>query len=202
MSTWQNGSANPFCHHHYGRWKVAGRPDLTTWQADLAAKATARQVPAINLGRLARQLRLEVQYGLQCRHDEANKRTVAGPVTIAIKRLADSGVVSILDFDEDGWRTFFGTNRRVYDGKRVYASVSLKFVDTRIRLQRLLIAADPWADQYPATPGTCDCSASPRPGCATCGSAASRSPGCGSWPVAGAGGGWPADWPWTPCTAT
>lgn len=147
---WTDGPANPFCHHHYGRWKVAGRPGLDTWQAQLAENATARQVPPINLRRLSRQLRLEVQYGLQCRHDEANKRTVAGAVTIAVKRLADSGVASILDLDEDGWRTLFGTNRRVYAGRRVYASVSLKFVlDTRIRLQRLLIAADPWADQYP-----------------------------------------------------
>jgi integrase len=147
---WTEGPVNPFCRHHYARWKVAGRPEPAQWQAGLVEQAMARQVPPVNLGRLARQLRLEVQYGLQCRHDEANKRTTAGAVTIAVKRLADSGVVSILDLDEDGWRTFFGTNRRIYAGKRVYASVSLKFVlDTRIRLQRLLIAADPWADQYP-----------------------------------------------------
>jgi integrase len=147
---WADGVANPLCHHHCSRWKVAGRPDLTQWQEDLADKATARQVPHINLARLSRQLRLEVQYGLQCRHDEANKRTTVGAVTIAVKRLVDSGVVSILDWDEDAWRTFFGTNRRIYEGKRLFASVSLKFVlDTRIRLQRLLIAGDPWADQYP-----------------------------------------------------
>jgi integrase len=147
---WTDGPANPLCHHHHDRWRVAGRPDLEAWQADLARRAAARQIPPINLGRLARQVRLEVQYGLQCRHDEANKRTVSGEVNIAVKRLADSGVTSILDRDEDEWRTYFGTNRRVYGGRRAFASVSLKFVlDTRIRLQRLLITADPWADQYP-----------------------------------------------------
>lgn len=147
---WTDGPANPLCHHHYCRWRVAGRPDIAAWQAGLAAMATARQVPPVNLARLARQVRLEVQYGLQCRHDEANKRTVSGAVTVAVKRLADSGVTSILDWDEDEWRVFFGTSRRVYGDRRLFASVSLKFVlDTRIRLQRLLIAADPWADQYP-----------------------------------------------------
>ncbi|RQW98745.1 site-specific recombinase [Micromonospora inaquosa] len=147
---WTNGPGNPFCQHHHSRWTVAGRPDPVQWQADLRAKAGMRQVPHVNLARLDRGLRLEVQYGLQCRHDEANKRTTARAVTLAVKRLADAGVTSILDLDEDGWRTFFGTNRRIYEGKRLYASVSLKFVlDTRIRLQRLLIGDDPWADQYP-----------------------------------------------------
>jgi len=147
---WSDGPANPFCHHHYARWKVAGRPELADWQAELSLKAAQRQVPHVNLARLGRQLRLEVQYGLQCRHEEANKRTTAGAVTVAVKRLVDSGVTSVLDLDEDGWRTFFGTNRRIYAGRRRYASVSLRFVlDTRIRLQQLLIAADPWADQYP-----------------------------------------------------
>jgi integrase len=116
----------------------------------VARAATDRQVPHVNLTRLGRHVRLEMQYGLQCRHDEGVKPTPVGPVTVAVKRVADSGVGSLLDLDEPGWRRVFGAGRRIPSGQRNYASVSLRFVlDTRQRLQLLLIADDPWADQYP-----------------------------------------------------
>lgn len=147
---WAESAAKPYCHHHYARWKIAGRPHATAWHATVAREAVQRQVPHVKLARLARQARLEVQYGLQCRHDEAVKRTPMLQVTSAVNRIAGSGVVSLLDLDEAGWRAVFGAGRRLPGGQRDYASISLRFVlDTRQRLIELLIAEDPWADQYP-----------------------------------------------------
>ncbi|ROO59112.1 site-specific recombinase XerD [Micromonospora sp. Llam0] len=147
---WAESAAMPYCHHHYARWKVAGRPDMAGWYAGLAREAVERQVPHVKLGRLGRHARLEVQYGLQCRHDEAVKRTPMLQVTTAVKHIVDAGVTSLLDLDEPGWRKVFGAGRRIPCGQRDYASVSLRFVlDTRMRLIQLLIADDPWADQYP-----------------------------------------------------
>src|SRR5437879_720657 len=71
-------------------------------------------------------------------------------VSIAVKHIIDSGVTSLLDLDEPGWRAVFGTGKPIHGGRRLFASVSCKFVlDTRMRLQHLLIVDDPWADQYP-----------------------------------------------------
>lgn len=147
---WSDSAAKPYCRHHYARWKVAGHPEPAGWYAALAREAAGRQVPHVKLGRLGRQARLEVQYGLQCRHDEAVKRTPMLQVTTAVKHIIDAGVSSLLDLDEPGWRQVFGAGRRIPCGQRNYASISLRFVlDTRQRLIQLLIADDPWADQYP-----------------------------------------------------
>lgn len=148
---WTDGPQVPHCHHHMARWKLAGRPDPEPWYAAVAQAAAERQVPHIPLTRLSRQVRLEVQYGLQCRHDEGVKPTPVGPVVRAVKRVAEAGVASLLELDEPGWRRAFDAGqRRMPSGRRDYASVSLRFVlDTRQRLQQLLIAEDPWADQYP-----------------------------------------------------
>jgi integrase len=147
---WSDGADTRYCHHHQARWKLAGQPEPVDWYPQLARADAERQVPHIKLGRLPRQVRLEVQYGLQCRHDERVKRTPAVQVSIAVKHIVDSGVTSLLDLDEPGWRAVFGTGKPIYGGRRLFASVSCKFVlDTRMRLVQLLIADDPWADQYP-----------------------------------------------------
>ncbi|MBN1173222.1 MAG: tyrosine-type recombinase/integrase [Micromonosporaceae bacterium] len=147
---WCASAGVRYCQHHQVRWKLAGCPEPAQWYADVARADAERQVPHVKLARLGRQVRLEVQYGLQCRHDERVKRTPMLQVTTAVKHIVDAGVTSLLDLDEPGWRRVFGAGRRIPCGQRDYTSISLRFVlDTRMRLQQLLIAEDPWADQYP-----------------------------------------------------
>lgn len=55
-----------FCHSHANTWKVNGRPDIESFAASFAAEVTPAD-EVVRLGALSPQLRLEVQYALQCR---------------------------------------------------------------------------------------------------------------------------------------
>jgi hypothetical protein len=99
---WTDGPAFLFCGIHYVHWGRAGRPDTRDWLADLAHGSD----PRVRLHDLGRQLRLEVQFGLQRRHDDAVRLTPARTVTGAVGWLRRSGVTSLLDWDEQAWRDF------------------------------------------------------------------------------------------------
>ena len=62
----------------------------------------------VSLAALAPQLRLEVQYVLQCRRDERLTRTPVTTVTRMVRLLAGLPVTSLLDWDEETFRTSFG----------------------------------------------------------------------------------------------
>jgi integrase len=143
---WTDGPDMALCLSHFERWRTRGRPDLQVWFTDLAHGRD----PRVRLTRLERHLRLEVQFGLQCRHDEGTKRTTVRTVVQAvtlIARAADGGLTSLLDWDDEQWNRFIGGGRA---NRASVASTSLQFIrDTRLRLQILLAGDDPWADLYP-----------------------------------------------------
>lgn len=143
---WTDGPNMALCRSHFERWRTHGRPNLQLWFAELAHGRD----PRVRLTRLERHLRLEVQFGLQCRHDEASKRTMVRTVvqaTTLIAQAAESGLTSLLDWDDEQWGRFIGGSRA---NRASVASTSLQFIrDTRLRLQILLAGEDPWADQYP-----------------------------------------------------
>jgi hypothetical protein len=69
----------PFCHSHAATWRVNGRPDVNQFvrrftESSLTADET------IDLGLLGGQLRLEMQYVLQTRHDERRGKVTPGVV--------------------------------------------------------------------------------------------------------------------------
>ncbi|MGS2806708.1 tyrosine-type recombinase/integrase [Nocardia sp. MW-W600-9] len=100
--------------------------------------------PRVKLHRLSGQVRLEIGYGLQRRHELGHQHTAPRVVTKAIGWVRSAGVHSLLDWDDDEWRVFSRPREANYD------TLSLAFIkDTRFELQALLIDADPWADQYP-----------------------------------------------------
>ncbi|MFG2003112.1 tyrosine-type recombinase/integrase [Spirillospora sp. NPDC048911] len=146
---WTDGPDQPLCRPHWERWRTRGRPDLETWFAELAHGKD----PRVDLGRLERHLRLEVQFGLQCRHDEATKRalvrTIREAVNLIVRATAeDPSLTSLLDWDERQWRTTHAGGKQI--DRTTFATTALAFVlDTRLRLHMLLVADDPWADQYP-----------------------------------------------------
>jgi len=106
--------------HHQRWWRTEGRPDLARFIAATDPQVAGRfgksaasgVVPAcesqVSLTALAPQLRLEAQYVLQCRRDEQLART---PVTTAarmVRLLAGLPITSLLDWDEQTFRTSFG----------------------------------------------------------------------------------------------
>ena len=70
--------ARGLCHAHYARWHDNGQPDLDHYLATAAPvnpdRAGSRE-RQIHLGKLGRQLKLEIQYALQCRRDHSQGKT-------------------------------------------------------------------------------------------------------------------------------
>jgi integrase len=96
------GSRSPFCHAHTMTWKDNGQPDIDTF----AARFEPAPVPpceTIRLDRLAPQLKLEMQYVLQCRHDDRQGKLAPATVARVTRFLIESAVTSLLDQDETTW---------------------------------------------------------------------------------------------------
>jgi hypothetical protein len=142
---WSDSIDSPLCRTHYTRWRKHGRPELTGWYADLARRGD----PKVRLGQLDRALRLEFQFGLQHRYDEGLRFTPPREVRRAVTWACQAHVYSLLDWDETVWRDYIAP-RGPSGRRRGYNVVAFRFIaDTRFALEHLLIAGDPWADQYP-----------------------------------------------------
>ena len=95
------------CHAHAATWKANGRPDL----ADFARRfeeVTTTKDESVRLGDLSDQLRLEIQFALQCRSDERAAKTSPAVVAAVVGFLATQQVVSLLDRPVDVWRPLIG----------------------------------------------------------------------------------------------
>ena len=94
-------ATSPFCHAHTNTWKVNGRPDVDEFADHFAETPLASEM--IRLDRLAPQLKLEMQYVLQRRHDDRQGKLTPDVVMRVVRALADANVSSLLDHDEDTW---------------------------------------------------------------------------------------------------
>jgi len=100
-------AALPFCHSHANTWKVNGRPDVEVF-ARRFDEITTTEEATIRLGGLGPQLKLEIQYALQCRRDQPSTKTLPAVVMALVRLLAATDTVSLLDRDEHEWRTQIG----------------------------------------------------------------------------------------------
>jgi integrase/ferredoxin len=94
-------STSPLCHAHNNTWKIRGRPDIDQFVRRFEAASPADEV--IRLDQLGPQLKLEVQYVLQHRHDQREGKLTPAMVTRVARALAEADVTSLLDHDEDAW---------------------------------------------------------------------------------------------------
>ena len=88
-----------WCNSHHARWRQRGRPPAAEFIAYCASYGEDR----FDLRALAPQLRLEIQYALQCRVDVKRTRTTARSIKPLLDHLAASGVGSLLDRPLDVW---------------------------------------------------------------------------------------------------
>jgi integrase len=99
---WAQGNL-PFCRPHTRRWQTAGRPD-----PELFVEACEDYgLPRFDFGALRPQVRLELQYALQCRVDEGRIKTRPELVMRVARAVAASGVRSLLDWPVPVWRRQF-----------------------------------------------------------------------------------------------
>lgn len=103
---WIQGNQAPLCMSHMVRWRALGRPGIEEFLRDVEDDSVPGH-ERIDLQRLGRQLRLEVQYVLQCRRDEGKIKTRPGLVQHVVNFLASTGLTSLLDWPEQTWRERF-----------------------------------------------------------------------------------------------
>jgi len=84
---------------HHVRWRQRGRPS----SADFIASCASYGEDRFDLRPLRPQLRLEIQYALQCRVDANRTRTTPRSIKPLLDYLSASGVESLLDRPLDDW---------------------------------------------------------------------------------------------------
>ena len=100
-----------WCRSHRATWKRHGMPPAAGFAAQWAAGEPGAGRERIRLGGLPAQLKLEVQYALQRRHDERAGKAPPFVVMIMVRFLAASGASSLLDLTEQQWREAFGKKK-------------------------------------------------------------------------------------------
>jgi integrase len=126
------------CYAHRRRWKQRGHPDLGEFAR--ACETPAGERERADLRPLPRQLRLELQYALQCRHDDNMIKTRPPVIRSVARRLAGSGVTSLLARDEQEWRTWCAPgNHPPATGLLIYAH----------RKAATLAEGQGWENEYP-----------------------------------------------------
>ena len=176
---WVINPAKIFCTGHDDRWQRHGRPDPARFIADCELTGTA----CIDLQDLSPQLKLEIQYALQCRADARSRTAAPRLVMPAVRHVKAAGVSSLLDLTEQQWRHRAGSQVR---------EAALFLIDARNALESLRDGTG-WEIEYPRDvwrlhklPGITIPAGRPAraPGC---GSTASPSPGSASSPSDGPG---------------
>lgn len=92
------------CNGHYGRWTHAGRPELTTFAMTNGPIAEhSDRIDAFDLRGLLPQLRLEVAYSIQVRHDQRTVRLVPMMINRLVRLVIAAKVGSLLDHGLERW---------------------------------------------------------------------------------------------------
>jgi hypothetical protein len=91
------------CQSHLTRWRGHGTPDLAGYLASFDESGRPNYEKRIDLRMLGSQLRLEVQYALQCRHDDRRVLTRPTRAQRVVAVIADGGVCSLLELTEAEW---------------------------------------------------------------------------------------------------
>jgi hypothetical protein len=134
--------SSPFCRSHYNTWKTNGRPDVEKFAARFASVPILAQ-QQIHLDVLSPQLKLEIQYTLQCRHDERRGKIQPPAVARVINLLARLGVVSLTGFPEPS-----GHHREDL-ALKLKDRMSRAFLAYAVRKITDLVEEDGWVAEYP-----------------------------------------------------
>jgi hypothetical protein len=104
---WTENEAHQFCKAHDTRWRQLGSPDPGEFTEHCMLRGRAR----IDFRGLPAQLRLEMQYAVQCRADRATITLPHQVARWAVRRAGDARVESLLDLSEDEWRRQAGRGK-------------------------------------------------------------------------------------------
>jgi integrase len=143
---WTDADLQPLCRSHLNRWRVwqrrTGRVDLEEFLGDCRAYG----VDHVDLRGLPSQLKLELQYGLQCRVDQRRGKLRPRDVRLVVRFVATSGAASLLAWPEQAWDAkFLGSG----GDERARSTTARGFL--RFAWQRVDELACPpgWEAEYP-----------------------------------------------------
>ena len=92
------------CNGHYGRWRSSGRPDVAAFAATAGPlKSWSDRVDAFDLRGLSQQVRLEIAYSIQCRHDERAVRLIPTMINRLVVLVVAARAASLLDHTLPRW---------------------------------------------------------------------------------------------------
>lgn len=137
---WVCGSSG-LCTGHDTRWRARGRGDMHEFIARYQSPENSG-AERIVLDKLAPHLRLEMQFVLQCRRDEAAQKIIPAVAQRIVNALAEVGTHSLLEQPEEVWRTFRARNKAHATGQGTF------LVDARRRIETLAFGGG-WQLEYP-----------------------------------------------------
>lgn len=103
--------SNPFCLTHGSVWRARSRPDPGSFASQYLDESPVPRSERISLDGLPPQLKLEIQYALQRRHDDREGKAPPRTVMSMVRFLASSGASSLLGRTEQEWRDATGRQR-------------------------------------------------------------------------------------------
>ena len=116
-SLWVDSARNLFCKAHETRWRMQGRPDVEAFIDSCLLRGRAR----IDFSGLPGQLKLELQYAVQCRADQA-RITLPPPIAAwTIRQAREAGVTSLLDQPAQRWADRAGPKTSSYPAFLAFA---------------------------------------------------------------------------------
>lgn len=139
---WTQG-CSPFCVNHRSRWEAVGRPNIDEFMV-LCESYGDDRFDFRPFGQ-RRQLKLELQYALQCRHDERQVKTHSGIARPVIALAAASGVTSLLDWPIERWVEYFDAKHAARHGQ----NGQLAFLRYAYRCLEDLHCGSGWEAEFP-----------------------------------------------------
>jgi len=109
-SLWIESKPNLFCKAHETRWRMQGRPEVDAFISRCLLAGRDR----FDFSGLSAQLKLELQYAVQCRVDQATITLPPPVVTWGIRQARDAGVSSLLDQSARWWTDRAGPKSNGY----------------------------------------------------------------------------------------
>lgn len=132
--------SSEYCPGHAERWRRRGRPDPAVFEAEVLNYGDRRH----DFKRLPRQLQLEIQYVLQCHHDEGRRGSTS--LTCLVRLLLTSRAASLLERDRDDWDELFMQTQTTARGHSMNARAFLGFAVDRVVD---LVDGSGWKVEYP-----------------------------------------------------
>lgn len=139
---WTHGRS-PFCVNHKSRWEAVGRPPIEEFTV-LCESYGDDRFDFRALGE-RRQLKLELQYALQCRNDERQVKTPAAVARPVIALAVASPAASLLDWPVQRWVEFFDANHSAKHGQ----NGQVAFLRYAYRCVEDLLCGSGWEAEFP-----------------------------------------------------